>query len=1458
MKTKRKESKSSASCAHIVGIGGSAGALEACKEFFAELSPDTQMGFVFVMHLDPTHPGMMPEILGRLTKMKVSQAEEGTKVQPRCVYVIPPNKDLSLVHGTLHLLEQSTPRGLRMPIDFFFKQLAEDQQDKSIGIILSGMGSDGTLGLKAIKEKLGLVMVQEPRSAKHDLMPRSAIGTGLVDVVAPATELSKKLLQYVEHFKKLTQRSAVEMLKPGDALPQILALLRTRTGNDFSLYKTNTIYRRIEKRMGVLQIDKLTGYFHYLQKDPQEIDVLFKELLIRVTKFFRDPSAFDHLKEQAILALLKDTPAGSPVRVWVPGCSTGEEAYSLAILLQEGLDKLKRQRDLQFQIFATDIDQEAITKARAGVYPLNIAAEVSTERLERFFEKEDNVYRVNKETRKRVIFAPHNVIQDPPFSKMNLVSCRNLLIYLMVEAQNKLLMSFHRSLKDGGILFLGSSESLGDASNLFLPVDNKWKIFKWKKTAFSARGNFPSFLLPAGVKPAQRTAPLPHKMKENFGDAAREILLQAFAPASVLVSDLGEILYFHGRTGKYLEQPSGKAVTNLFAMARAGLGAELRILVRQALTQKREMRLPDVRIKMDGGVQIINLTVKPLKSPEPVRGLLLVAFEDVVPAKGTPPRKAKPVLLLKKGDVIQKLEDEVEETRERLQATLEEMGTSLEELQSLNEELQSTNEELSATSEELESSNEELLTVNAELQMKVDELNQSNATIKNLFDSTEVATLFLDRDLKLKLFTPPATKIMNLIATDLGRPISHIVSNLQYKSFIPDVEKVLKTLAPKTAQVQATEGRWYLMNITPYRTAAEVVEGTVITFTNITVVKQLEESLRASEVAKAVLSYAESIVETIREPLLVLDKALRVKSANRSFYQTFQAKKEETENHLIYELGNGQWKIPKLRTLLEEILTKNTEFQDFAVEHKFQTIGTKTMLLNARRLRLLVEDKQTELILLAIEDITEGKRLEEKYQRLLEAAPDAIVILNKEGRIEIVNRRTEEMFGYSRDELLANSIEFLFSERFREQYREYRRKYLSNPSVMVNTSLELEGLRKDGSGFPVEVMTQMQEEELLLMTIRDITERKQIEKTKAELAAVEARAPLAAIVESSEDAIIGETLDGIITSWNKGAEHLYGYTTQEVIGMPGALLVPLGQQDEIPQFLERIKRGEKIEHYETQRRAKNDTLVDVSLTLSPIQGPQGEIVGASAIARDISLQKRTEENLKRFSEELARSNKELEQFAYVVSHDLKAPLRGINLLSQWIVEDFGKRLEKEGLENLRKLQDRVLRMGTLINGILQYSRIGRIREAIREINLLKLVEETLELINPPPHIKIKIDKNLPAVKGEKVRLQQLFQNLLSNACRYANPEKGEVRIECSEKKDHWEFRISDNGPGIAKKHHKRIFQMFQTLEPEGKGGTGIGLSIAKKIITLNGGQIRVDSEPGRGAAFIFTLPREIK
>ncbi|MDD4993233.1 MAG: chemotaxis protein CheB [Paludibacter sp.] len=920
--SKTKTSDSDTGQFPIVCIGASAGGLEALEQFLTNVPENSGLAYIVIQHLDPTQVGMLPELLQRISKMPVSQVKDRTKVKPNCVYVIPPNKSMSILKGVLHLFDPLESRGLRLPIDIFLRSLADDQKELGVGVILSGMGSDGSAGMRALKERNGIVLVQEPRDAKYDSMPRNAIDSVLPDIVAPANELALKLLAFLKHIPVVKSNIETE-IKDQSSLEKIIIILRSQTGNDFSLYKKNTVYRRIERRMGVHKIDKITSYVHLLQENPTEVDILFKELLIGVTNFFRDAAVWAKLLETVIPNILAKQQEGTILRAWVAGCSTGEEAYSLAIVFKEALEKINPHGGISLQIFATDLDNDAIETARKGTFATSIAVDVSSKRLSRFFTATDDGYRINTEIREMVVFAKHNIILHPPFTKIDILTCRNLLIYMDTELQKKLLGLFYYSLNPEAYMVLGSAETLGSQSHFFTPIDNKLKIYQRIVTNQTPElYDFPSSF--SRTKQVSAEPIIPVKPTSNIQALADQLLLQHFSPPGVLVNDKGDIIYISGRTGKYLEPAVGKANMNIFAMLRDGLQNEFPAAFRQTLVNKELVTLHNIKVGTNGGTQYINVTLQWIDKPEALNGMVMIIFHDVPKTlvEGLPTGKGyKQMNSIKQLE----LEKELQHAREQMQNTLEEMQTSQEELKSTNEELQSTNEELQSTNEELTTSkeemqslNEELQTVNAELLSKVDDFSRVNNDMKNLLNSTDIATLFLDKDLNIRRYTNQATKIFKLIKSDIGRPFTDQVSDLVYPELATDALEVLRTLVFIQKQITTSDGRWFSTRIMPYRTFDDRIDGLVITFFNISDHKQLEVELNETrQMHSMLLNLSTEIIVKLSTDWKILEYNVEAEKffdkkredvLNQDFLQLFipEVSQKTTKNDLNKLLKDGE------------------------------------------------------------------------------------------------------------------------------------------------------------------------------------------------------------------------------------------------------------------------------------------------------------------------------------------------------------------------------------------------------------------------------------------------------------------------------------------------------------------------------------------------------------------------
>ena len=1704
----------------VVGVGASAGGLEAFTQLLKHLPLDTGMGFVLVQHLDPQHESALSQILTRTTSLPVQEATNNLRVQANHVYIIPPNTSLGIAKGVLKLQPRPQTRTPARSIDAFFEALAQDQHERAIGVILSGTATDGTLGLEAIKAEGGLTFAQD-QSARYDSMPRSAIAAGCVDFVLKPEDIAAELARiakhpYVagqppgllfagadrasatapeadetplpsaghgaphEHAKRVRRKTeSADAELGGNGYKKILLLLRNHSGVDFSLYKSTTIQRRITRRIVLNKQNTLEEYSHFLKGNAKELDALYSDVLISVTSFFRNPDSFELLKRKVFPKLLQQR-GSDPIRVWVLGCSTGQEAYSIAMAFIEAAENAPRLRKLQ--IFATDLNDAMLDKARHGLYAKNLAEDVSPDRLRRFFVEEEAGYRVVKPLREMVVFARQNLINDPPFSRMDLISCRNLLIYLQPNLQQKVIPTFHYALKPEGVLFLGASESIGGFNDLFEPADKKHKIYS-KKPATAHPLNLPlkrerSDHPSPGARPQLPIGKGKSEPPEGFRgelNAQREadrVSVNQFVPPGVLVNAEFQILQFRGPTAAYLQPPpSGKATFDVLKMARDGLMLPLRAALNKAKKENKTARKENVRVPQNGKSRAVNLEVIPLKNLR--ERCFLILFEDAErprsPASertGPPARPAAkpPVTKKEERGRIHGLESELSETRDYLQsiqeqheAANEELQASNEEVQSANEELQSINEELETSKEELESANEELTTVNEEMANRNTELNRLNADLSNLQTSTRLPILLLGRDLIIRRFSASAEKIFNLLTTDLGRPLSEIRHNLvvplkhsasalarQHPEPYPVdnlAREVIDTVREQEREVLEKDGRWYSLRARPYMTVDNKVDGAVLVLLDITDLKRSEEESAAAR------RYAEATIRTARDPLVVLRADLRVNTANDAFYKTFQTTPEQTEGRLIYDLGNEQWKIPKLRLFLEDILPRNSIFNDFEVTHDFPHIGPRTMLLNGRRLQL--NEGAPPMILLAIEDVTERVRLDERvrmseirFRRIFEAAHDGVLILDSLTRkIKDANPFITNLLGYTREELLGKELWQIGLLKDEQSSHAAFRELQQNRQVRYE---DLPLQTKSGEKREVEVMANCYDEnhtQVIQCNIRDITDRKRSEQAvresreqlaaelsgtqrlqetsthlihggeieglyqqilaaaiaimrsdmgslqmfhpdrgelqllawkgfdpasaafwewvrpdsgstcgvalrtekrviapdvetfdpldgtedlqayrKSGIRAVQstplvsrpgkvvgmisthwrhphhpaegelrlldvlarqaadliersqtegARTRLAAIVESSDDAIISKDLNGVITSWNNGAEHLFGYTAAEAIGRPVTILMPPDRINEEPGILARIRRGESVKHYETVRQCKNGVRLDVSLTVSPLRNEQGQVVGASKIVRDITERKRTEESLRQAQAQLANRAAqleelvtertarlqetigELEHFSYTITHDMRAPLRALQGFGGMLLSQSAEALSPESADYLQRIIGAAGRMDALIRDSLQYAKIVREKLPLVRVDPLPILRGILQSYPTlqPPHVEIKIVEPLPPVIANEAGLTQCFSNLLANAIKFVKPGKVPyVRVSAETRRDLVRFWLKDNGIGIPEEYQDRIFGMFQQLDKSYEG-TGIGLALVRKTAERMNGKVGVESELGKGSRF---------
>jgi len=1097
----------------VAGIGASAGGLDAFKKFFSAMPADSGVAFVLIPHLDPNHESLMVELLARHTKMPIVEAMDGMAVEANRVYIIPPNKYMTISGGVLRLTGPVERGGPQTSIDLFLRSLANDQQEKAICIILSGTGSHGSLGLKAVKASGGMAMVQDPNTADYSPMPQSSVATGLADYVLPVEQMPQALINYIQHYYVNGAKTGLEVMEAPDLLNQVLALLRARTKFDFRCYRKGMLTRRVERRMSLSHFNQIADYLAFLRGHAEEVQQLFRDLLISVTNFFRDSEAFRALETEVIAPLVRAKEPDSPLRVWSAGCATGEEPYSLGIVLLEQLAAAKK--SCQVQIFATDVDEHALEIARQSTYPDSIATDVSPERLGRFFTRVDNAsYQVSKQLRDTVIFARQNLITDAPFSKLDLVVCRNLLIYLDPEVQKKVVSLLHFSLNEGGFLFLGPSETIGRHIDLFEPVSKKWRLFRRLGPARPERVELPIAATVDPLVPVRRSTPPSTTRPISFADVTHRLLLDQFAPPAVLINRKYEILYFFGPTDRYLAVPTGEPTHDLMMMAREGLRTKLRSAIHKALCDNGPVTIADAQVKRNGDFRPVIVTIRPVQGPQAADGLLLLTFQDSDQDQAPP----RPPETLAEESAFRQLEQELKATKEDLQTAIEELESSNEQLKvsneevmSMNEELQCANEELETSKEELQSLNEELSTVNNQLQDRVVDLENANNDMANLLNCSEVAIIFLDNQFQVKRYTPPATRLFNLIATDLDRPISDITPKFPGSTLQQDLEHLLRTLTRQEKQVQTADGCWWNQQITPYRTLDNRIDGVVLTFTDVTQVRRgNEQALRLAAVLRD--SNDAVIVHDFDGKISVWNGG----AERMTGYLEAEALQMDCQQMLPEELR------AKARSVWEP-LRRGERVSSWESQRKTKDGRILDVYVTATALK--DEMGRPDAIVKTERDITEQKRAhsyleheieqrtaalrksQEQLAAVLHTAADAIITIDAQGIIQSVNAATERMFGYTTAEMIGQNVKMLMPFPYRESHDRYLANYAkTRVKKIMDIGREVVAQRKDGSMLPVDLsVSEVDHLKLFTGILHDITRRKELEREVVEIASLEQR-----------------------------------------------------------------------------------------------------------------------------------------------------------------------------------------------------------------------------------------------------------------------------------------------------------------------------------------------------------------
>jgi two-component system, chemotaxis family, CheB/CheR fusion protein len=1094
----------------VVGLGGSAGGIKALREFFLTMPPNSGMAFAVVLHLSPEHESNLAGIIQSHTSMPVIQVNKSHKVEPNHIYVIPPNRQLEFADGTVRCSEPVEKTGARVAIDVFFRTLAQAYRQNAVCVVMSGTGTDGTLGLKRVKESNGFAIVQDPSDAEYGAMPRSAIQTNLADWILPVRLIPERLIQYRDSSERLhltddDDGKVAQRINADESLREIITLLRVRTGHDFSNYKTPTLIRRIARHLQIHNLEDLPAYLKYLREHPGEIQSLLKNLLINVTNFFRDADAFGVLEHEIAPQLFAGKKAKDTVRVWSAGCASGEEAYSIAMILTEYADRLNDPPKIQ--VFGTDVDEEAISEAREHLYAESIEADVSPERLRRFFIKDGNHYRIKKELRELILFAPHNVLRDPPFSRLDMVMCRNLLIYLNRDTQERLMEIFHFALAHNGFLFLGSSETADGLPNLFAPFDKKHRIYKRRDLPFGA-------LIPPQMPITGKWEASPTVKRTQFAPGRRFSLvdlhyklIEAIAPPAALISRDFEIQYMSESVGRFLQFKGGEPSNNLLKLVNPDLLPDLRAALFSVQREHKPSRFDRVRAVIEGEEVFVRLTVRPVKQANEPSDFLLVTFEE----------SESPFLRRSDGEekqqgrvfeaddrmeaFVSRLEEDLRRTKSQLRATIEQHEVSIEELKASNEELQAINEELRSATEELETSkeelqsvNEELTTVNAELKDKIEESARTFSDLQNLMSSTEIATVFLDGNLRIKRYTPAITDIFNVTPSDIGRPLEHFTNTLDYENLTKDAQEVLRSLKTFEREIRDNQNRTFLARILPYRTTDDRTEGVVLNFLDITERKLIERALNQSE--------------------------------------------------------------QRLRTILES------------------------------------------------------------------AKDYAIFTLDLDRRVTVWNSGAEAIFGYTEKEILGKPGDILFVPEDRKAgapEREAEIALTRGSAANERWHLHKDETRFYGSGLTMPLRDGDGNHIGFVTIMRDLTEQKKLE---------DAKFFLAAIVESSEDSIVTVNFEGEITSWNKSAENLYGYTAREAVGKPLTMLTLPGDLQKVLSNIDDIKHSRKVKIFDTVRVHKDGRELNLEVRLSPVKNAKGRVIAISTVARDITARKASSDALR--------------------------------------------------------------------------------------------------------------------------------------------------------------------------------------------------------------------------------------
>jgi two-component system, chemotaxis family, CheB/CheR fusion protein len=1448
----------------IVAIGASAGGLEAILELFDNLPHDTGLSFVVIQHLSPDYKSLLSELLSKHTQMQVKEVQDGMLLMPNCVYVIPTKVTMSLRQGKLRLLEKKTERVPNTAIDIFFTSLAEEKKDKAIAIILSGTGTDGTCGIEAIKNSGGFVMVQDPLTAKFDGMPNSAILSGCTDVILPPEMMAEELLSISKNLNfsliKADKMSKTEEL----LLVEILKVVNHFTHFDFLNYKRPTLARRIAKRMTQLNIASLREYLEEIISSPEEAAKLSKEFLIGVTKFFRDEFAFEILKKKVIPEILSNKKTGESVKVWIVGCSTGEEAYSLAMLFADYIEKHKLLVDLK--IFASDIDKSALETAAQGVYPDSISKDISDQRLKKYFFKEKDKYLIKPELRKLVVFAHHDIAKNPPFSKIDLISCRNMLIYMDTHLQKKILSLFHFGLNMGGFLFLGASENIGESKSVFAEINKKWKIYKSVAPVnLSAHDLLQNSTLLKLQTNQIKNKSIPKLNTFNINESFTDLISEEYGFSGVLVDENYELKQAIGDYNKFLQLPSKKLNFNLLKMVPEEVSIPLGSAIRKAIKQKEKIALKNIRIVIGKNQKLINILVKPILDLSDGNAALIVFNEtsEIIAKKST--SKVSGFNEINK-ERLRDIEIELKETKENLQAVVEELETSNEELQSSNEELLSANEELQSTNEELQSLNEELHTVNTEHQLKIKELIELNDDLNNYFRNTEIGQIFLDKNLIIRKFTPSTIHQINVIESDIGRSFTHISNNLNYQGLADDILKTINYGISQEKEVKALSGKYYHMRVVPYLKHDKKTDGAVVTFVDVTYQKEvnnlLQEVLDSSlsgvffftsvRNKKGVIIDFEGSLTNDKSQLFleIVPKEFHGKRIKKDKIKHLQFIKEFTsvvqENFVFTKsyrnkLENKHFTLSAVKVNDGIVVTLNdiseniilTEERDKAFDELLKA-KEKLSELNAK-LEARVVERSYEL-----------EKSEDRFRLLSKATNDAIWDWNLKEKKIWWNDGYYILFGYKaqytdtgsrpwQDLVHPNDYQKVIDgldkaiENKSDTWAEKFRFLKADGTYAFVFSRAL--ITYDRSGLPVRLVGSMM----------DITEIKNMQE---EL--VHSMERVRFVAESMPQKVWTANANGNMEYMNErwltytglGFNELRDWKWQNVIHRDDVF-------DTTRLWKQSLETGQdfQIEHRILRYDGKYRWHLTRGIACKDGNGKVISWVGTNTDIHDKIL-----------------AGERKDEFIGVASHELKTPLTSLKAYTQLLEQTISEKNFEDSDLYIKKTNVFIDRLDELISDLLDVSKIqsGQLQYNMSEFNFDDLVKESIDHFRQTnkKHKINYIGNSGVKILGDKARLEQVFSNYLSNAIKYS-PKANKIDVEVSNSSSGIQVGIRDYGIGIPQEKIENIFQRFYRVEGMDHRfqGLGLGLFIASQIVQRHGGKCWVESEEDAGSTFWFELPK---